>query len=98
MKTRARAITLAVLFLTGWSLATAETTKQTSEQIRVELDLVDGSRVIGVPAITSIPLQTSYASMDIPLAANDDLGNGRGPRDGGDHSWQRGQTQRYCET
>ena len=67
MKTKAKAITLAVLFLTGWSLATAETTKQTSEQIRVELDLVDGSRVIGVPAITSIPLQTSYASMDIPL-------------------------------
>jgi len=68
MKTKAKAITLAVLFLTGWSLATAETMKQTSEQIRVELDLVDGSRVIGVPAITSIPLQTSYARMDIPLA------------------------------
>ncbi|MGB4574884.1 MAG: LamG domain-containing protein [Kiritimatiellia bacterium] len=67
MKTRTGVIALIVLFLTGWSLATAETTKQTSEQIRVELDLVDGSRVIGVPAITSIPLQTSYASMDIPL-------------------------------
>jgi len=68
MKTRTKAIALVVLFLTGWSLATAETTNQTPEQIRVELDLVDGSRVIGVPSITSIPLQTSYARMDIPLA------------------------------
>jgi len=31
------------------------------------LDLVDGSRVIGVPSIKSISVQTSYAKMDIPL-------------------------------
>ena len=31
------------------------------------IDLVDGSRIIGVPRITSVPVQTSYAKMDIPL-------------------------------
>ena len=35
--------------------------------LRLELDLVDGSHVIGVPKIVSVPLQTSYAKMDIPL-------------------------------
>lgn len=36
-------------------------------QLRLELDLVDGSHVIGTPAIESVPLQTSYAKMDVPL-------------------------------
>ncbi|MBT7067994.1 MAG: hypothetical protein HN919_16975 [Verrucomicrobia bacterium] len=35
--------------------------------LRLAIDLVDGSRVIGVPTITSIPVQTSYAKMDVPL-------------------------------
>lgn len=34
---------------------------------RLGLDLIDGSRVIGVPVLTSVPVQTSYAKMDIPL-------------------------------
>jgi hypothetical protein len=36
-------------------------------QVRLELDLVDGSHIIGVPSIDSVPVQTSYAKMDIPL-------------------------------
>jgi hypothetical protein len=36
-------------------------------QLRLELDLVDGSRIIGVPGIESVPVQTSYAKMEIPL-------------------------------
>ncbi|MFC1461199.1 NPCBM/NEW2 domain-containing protein [Verrucomicrobiota bacterium] len=35
--------------------------------LRLAIDLVDGSRVIGVPRIKSIPVQSSYAKMDIPL-------------------------------
>jgi len=36
-------------------------------QLRLDLDLIDGSRVVGVPSIESIPVQTSYAKMDIQL-------------------------------
>ena len=35
--------------------------------LRLAIDLVDGSHVIGVPRIKSIPVQTSYSKMDIPL-------------------------------
>lgn len=35
--------------------------------LRLAIDLVDGSHIIGVPRIKSIPVQTSYATMDIPL-------------------------------
>lgn len=35
--------------------------------VRLEIDLVDGSHIIGVPAIKSVPVQTSYAKMDVPL-------------------------------
>jgi len=36
-------------------------------QLRLDVDLVDGSRVIGAPGIDSVPLQTPYATMDVPL-------------------------------
>ena len=35
--------------------------------LRLAMDLVDGSHIIGVPEIKSITVQTSYAKMDIPL-------------------------------
>jgi len=35
--------------------------------LRLAITLVDGSHIIGVPRIESIPVQTSYAKMDIPL-------------------------------
>ena len=40
---------------------------RTERQIRLELDLADGSHVVGTPEIESLPVQTSYAKMDIPL-------------------------------
>ena len=36
-------------------------------QLRLELDLTDGSRIIGTPGIDDLSVQTSYAKMDIPL-------------------------------
>jgi hypothetical protein len=36
-------------------------------KIRLELVLLDGSHIIGVPSILSVPVQTSYAKMDVPL-------------------------------
>ncbi len=38
------------------------------EPPRVEADLADGSCLLGTPGITSVLFQTSYASMDLPLA------------------------------
>lgn len=35
--------------------------------LHLELDLVDGSRLIGIPGITNVPVQTSYAKMDVPI-------------------------------
>jgi len=40
---------------------------KTNEVTCVTLDLSDGSCIIGIPAISSISVQTSYAKMDIPL-------------------------------
>lgn len=36
-------------------------------QVRLELNLADGSRLVGTPEIESLSVQTSYAKMDIPL-------------------------------
>jgi hypothetical protein len=33
----------------------------------LEVNLVDGSRIIGTPVIATVPVQTSYAKMDVPL-------------------------------
>ena len=33
----------------------------------MSLDLADGSYVIGMPSIKSVPVQTPYAKIDIPL-------------------------------
>jgi hypothetical protein len=35
--------------------------------MRMELDLTDGSHIIGVPGIEVVPVETPYAKMDIPL-------------------------------
>jgi hypothetical protein len=41
---------------------------QTNATLRLAIDLVDGSRLIGTPAIATVPVQTAYAKMDVPLA------------------------------
>lgn len=35
--------------------------------LRLELNLVDGSHIVGTPAIASVPVQTPYAKLDLPL-------------------------------
>ncbi len=35
--------------------------------LRLELDLFDGSHLIGTPSLASVPVQTPYAKIDIPL-------------------------------
>jgi hypothetical protein len=50
--------------LGGWAWAGLDNTNQ---PLRLELELVDGSRIIGTPGINAVPLQTTYAKMDIPL-------------------------------
>lgn len=40
---------------------------QTTLPLCLALELVDGSRIIGVPSINSVSAQTSYATVDIPL-------------------------------
>ena len=40
---------------------------EADQALRLVLELTDGSRVVGIPAISSIPVQTSYAKMNIPL-------------------------------
>lgn len=36
-------------------------------RVRLALDLVDGSYLLGTPAIESVAVQTAYAKMDVPL-------------------------------
>jgi len=55
-------VALAVMALVGTIWAGED---KPEPQVRLELDLTDGSRVMGVPGIASVPVQTSYAKMDI---------------------------------
>ena len=40
---------------------------KTEPQVRVEIDLVDGSQVIGLPGIEAVSVETAYAKMSVPL-------------------------------
>jgi hypothetical protein len=63
-----KAIQFAVcLFVTIVVASATVAQPQEKSQMHLALDLVDGSHVIGVPKIKSVPVQTSYAKMDIPL-------------------------------
>ncbi len=65
-----RGVILAAMTLTAALAGTVPAEQDQREQpLRLELDLVDGSHIVGVPAIESLPLQTSYARLDIPLKA-----------------------------
>ena len=55
---------LLALALTGTAWAEKD---KAEPQVRLELQLVDGSRIIGIPGIESVPVQTAYAKMDIAL-------------------------------
>lgn len=67
MKTRTGIVIIVAIALGGPAWAEPDDANQTSQQMRLELDLVDGSHIIGVPKIESVPVQTSYARMDVPL-------------------------------
>jgi hypothetical protein len=47
--------------------AAGEETAPKEKPLRLEVNLVDGSRLIGTPVIATVPVQTSYAKMDVPL-------------------------------
>lgn len=49
-------------FGTAWAVQDKE-----EQPLRLELNLIDGSRVIGVPGIDSLPVKTPYAKMNVPL-------------------------------
>jgi hypothetical protein len=53
--------------LSAPSDATPSEVELKAEPLRLAIGLVDGSHIIGVPSITSVPLQTSYARMDVPM-------------------------------
>ncbi|HMP76878.1 MAG TPA: hypothetical protein PKE12_11355 [Kiritimatiellia bacterium] len=59
---------IAAMALVGVAWAGAGSSNQTPEQLRVVLDLVDGSRFIGVPRIAAVPVQTSYANLELPIS------------------------------
>jgi len=40
---------------------------ETEAHLRLELNLVDGSRIIGIPSIEAVPVETPYAKMNVPL-------------------------------
>lgn len=66
MNTPGVRITIAMLALLG-SAAVAEPEQPPPASLRLALDLSDGSRVVGVPAVNSVPVQTSLAALDVPL-------------------------------
>ncbi len=55
----------AVMALSGTVWADDE---PAAAQPRMELELVDGSRIIGICGLETVPVQTPYAKMEIPLA------------------------------
>ena len=58
---------VAVSAATALLTAAGEETVPKESPLRLEVDLVDGSRLIGTPVIATVPVQTSYAKMDVPL-------------------------------
>jgi hypothetical protein len=42
-------------------------TERTGSQQRVAIDLTDGSRIVGVPSVTHLPVQTPYGKIDVAL-------------------------------
>ena len=56
-----------VLCVLSTGTITQAAQSQTNLPLRLAIDLVDGSHIIGVPNIKSVPLQTTYAKINIPL-------------------------------
>ena len=58
---------IGVCAATALITAAGEETVPKEQSLRLEVDLVDGSRLIGTPSLAMVPVQTSYAKMDVPL-------------------------------
>lgn len=67
MKTGIAVVAAAIMVLGGWAWAGSEDTNQPPQALRLEVELADGSRVIGVPGVKSVPFDTAYGKIDIPL-------------------------------
>lgn len=67
MKAKTGIAVLVAFALGGSAWAGLDNTNQAPQELRLELNLLDGSRIIGVPTIESVPVQTSYAKMAVPL-------------------------------
>ncbi len=67
-----RAKSFGVLFGAAICLLSAQAAEtnlaaRESATLQLSMDLSDGSRVIGTPVIESVPVETSYAKMNVPL-------------------------------
>jgi hypothetical protein len=68
MKTiQSRMSVILTLVLCGTVWAARGGTNEVLSPVRLEITLVDGSYVIGVPIIQALPLQTAYAKIQVPL-------------------------------
>ncbi len=67
MKAETRIAVVVATLMGGVAWAGSESTNSTQEQLRLEVGLSDGSRLIGTPRIDAVPIQTPYAKMTIPL-------------------------------
>jgi hypothetical protein len=59
---------ITVMTVLSLSIAGLAEETTTDSVLRLSVDLIDGSYIIGVPNIEAVPVQTSYAKMTIPLA------------------------------
>jgi hypothetical protein len=59
---------LAIGVIASLSVSSRGEEAQTNATLSLAIDLVDGSHLIGTPVIATVPVQTSYAKMDVPLA------------------------------
>lgn len=73
MKRRVIVAILCTVVLLGWARVEADETNSPPQAVRLEVDLSDGSHVIGVPNLESVPLQTSYAKIDIDVRQIDTI-------------------------
>jgi hypothetical protein len=60
-------VVLLTMAFVGKAWAGLDNTNATPQQLRLVLDLVDGSRVIGLPHIEVMSVKTTYANLDVPL-------------------------------
>jgi hypothetical protein len=69
-RVEARILSVVLLLSTAGGMLAGEPAVRaagTNEVLKVELELSDGSRLIGTPGIVTVPVQTAFAKMDVPL-------------------------------